>query len=244
MIVAGWRTSLVDAPGVALVVWVCGCNLKCPFCHNWAVAEADPRVCKEVDVPTLVEKIREYSAYIDYVQISGGEPLLYADEVREVFAKIRGDGPRTSLNSNLTLPGRLATVADLADHVATDIKIPQFMYGVDEWRSVFSSFLESLRLLVELNPRVDLELRIPVARLPAEYYAEVLEPVGEAIGSRARCRVVVQRVYGRPIVVPRSDEWCRTFCIGDAEYASLAFEVKHLAKQYLTACREVVVTRR
>lgn len=236
MLVAGWRMSLIDAPGATLVVWVCGCNLGCPFCHNWRIATADPEMCSDVDVDTLLNEVGRYRVAVEYLQVSGGEPLLYAEELRELFRGAKGMGLKISLNSNLTLPSHLEVVANVLDHVATDVKVPQLMYGVERWENAFSGFLTSLRILSEMGRDVDLELRIPVARLPTHYYARVLETVGSVIGDRANCRVVLRRIYGRPVVVPRSEEWCRSYCVDEEDYQLRAKEIESLAHRYLTPC--------
>lgn len=234
MLVAGWRTSLIDAPGVALVLWVCGCNLMCPFCHNWRVADGDPEVCSEVGADRIAEEIRSAASIVDYVQVSGGEPLLYADELSQVFAVARRLGLKVSLNSNLTLPSALRKVVDLVDHVATDVKIPQNMYGVEKWEGLFADFLRSLAILSERR-EVELELRVPVVRAPVSYYASVFSAVREALGDRGNCRVSLRRIYGRPVVIPRSEEWCRTFCADD-DYSERAAEVESLARYYFGSC--------
>lgn len=235
VLVAGWRTTLSDAPGVTLVIWVCGCNLRCPFCHNWRIADGDPEVCADVRAERLIEEIRRLRALVDYVQVSGGEPLLYAAELASVYEAAKELGLRTSLNSNLTMPGPLRKILDLLDHVATDVKIPHLMYGLERWERPFEGFLESLRVLSE-RPSVELELRVPVVRAPTPFYARVFEVVGEVLGDRGNCRVVPRRIYGRPVVVPRSSEWCETFC-ADSDYEQRAAEVESLARVYLRSCR-------
>jgi len=76
MLTSGWKsTSMVDVRGkVTFTLWLCGCNLKCPFCHNWRIAEGEG--CFPLDEGLLLEEL-EYGAFLlDYFHITGGEPLM------------------------------------------------------------------------------------------------------------------------------------------------------------------------
>lgn len=216
---AGWRSaSTIDVRGAtSFVLWLCGCNLRCPFCHNWRIAEGDPALCRWVPVEEIVDAVRSARSLVDYVHVTGGEPLLQADALASLLTRVRDVGLKVSVNSNLTLPGELLKLVELLDHVATDLKVPSLMYGVAEWEHAYKGFLRSIR---ELSQRgVRLELRVPLARLPVDEYVRV---VGDALSAMAPgysgFTIVYNRVVGRPLVEPRSAEWCERFCLGEEEY--------------------------
>lgn len=238
MLVAGWRFSLSDAPGPAIVVWVCGCNLRCPFCHNWRIANSDPEVCWEVSVDRVFEEVVASRHAIDYVQVSGGEPLMQVDEVRMLFEKVRELGLRTSLNSNLTMPVALGKLIDVVDYVVTDLKIPDKMFGVESWDKAFSKYLESLRIVVSKG--VELELRIPAVRLPLVYYLSVVEAVAPVLRGYGKLRVSVHRVLGEPVVTPRSASWCRQYCLSDEEFAEIGDKLSDAVREYLGVRAKIV----
>jgi len=231
VIIAGWRSvSLVDVKGAtSFTIWLCGCNLRCPFCHNWRIADRDPKLCRGVDVDTVVEELEASAALVDYLHVTGGEPLLQADALVELFRKARKLGVGASLNSNLTLPGELEKVVDLVDHVATDLKVPWAMYGVPGWEELYGRFLQSLKLVAEKG--VVLELRVPVARLPAEWYAKIFEDVASVLRQHGRAHVVFNKVLGRPVVEPRDKKWCEKHCLSDEEFETYVHNLKALVKE-------------
>ena len=81
----------VDGPGIRFVVFMQGCTLKCKYCHNrdtW-----DTKAGKEISLEELVKEILRYKSYMDNsgggVTISGGEPLLQAEFVTELFKELK-----------------------------------------------------------------------------------------------------------------------------------------------------------
>ncbi|MEM1759544.1 MAG: radical SAM protein [Thermofilaceae archaeon] len=233
MLLAGWRLSLSDVRNhSSLVIWLCGCNLLCPFCHNWRIASSDPGICLDVPVSRLVEEVEKSRRFVDYVQVTGGEPLIQVKEVVALLAEVKKMGLKTSLNSNLTLTKELELVVDLVDHVATDLKVPSYMYGVNNWSVVFERFLDSLRILVEKGKEI--ELRVPVTRVPTDEYAEALKRVGRVLKGYRNMYTVLRRIYGRPVVEPRSDEWCNAFCVrNEEEYRRREEELRSLVQRYI-----------
>lgn len=101
--VAGFETmGLVDGPGVRFVVFLQGCPLRCLYCHNpemWNNDEQKIQILPE----ELVKKIKRYKPYfkdIGGVTISGGEPLMQAEFVCEVFKLCKENGIHTCLDTS------------------------------------------------------------------------------------------------------------------------------------------------
>ena len=85
--------GLVDGPGVRVVIFLQGCNMRCKYCHNpetWALKSKE---CKEYTPKELVDFCYRYHTYWGKnmsnggVTFSGGEPLLQLDFLIE-FAKL------------------------------------------------------------------------------------------------------------------------------------------------------------
>jgi pyruvate formate lyase activating enzyme len=117
--------SAVDGPGVRVVAWLAGCQLRCVYCHNpdtWKMTNGMP-----VTVARAVEVLTPYRDQLRMMKggltISGGEPLLQHRFVLNVFAAAKKMGVHTALDSNGYLGERL-TDADLAsiDLVLLDLK--------------------------------------------------------------------------------------------------------------------------
>lgn len=88
----------VDGPGVRSVVFVQGCALRCPYCHNpdtW-----DKNAGTLVDAQDVFARICRYKSYFGRdggVTISGGEPL-YNRNLSPSCSRFAKDGfPRRSI---------------------------------------------------------------------------------------------------------------------------------------------------
>lgn len=118
-------SSTVDGPGIRYVIFTQGCRLRCQYCHN--PDTRDPLGGKEVTVDELIEEIQHYRSYLTYsgggVTITGGEPLLQPEFVREIFRRCHELGIHTALDTS-GFPDLEASkpVLDYADLVLLDIK--------------------------------------------------------------------------------------------------------------------------
>lgn len=127
----GWVHSLqslgtVDGPGLRYVVFLQGCPLRCVYCHNpdtW-----DPAGGAVMDTEELVEKIlrcRPYFGAEGGVTVSGGEPLLQAEFVTQLFARLKREGVHTALDtSGAGDLGKAPALLEVTDLVLLDLKFP------------------------------------------------------------------------------------------------------------------------
>ncbi|MDB9525723.1 pyruvate formate-lyase-activating protein [Oscillatoria sp. CS-180] len=115
----------VDGPGIRYVIFTQGCLLRCQYCHN--PDTRDPTSGQEVTVDELIDDIKTYRSYLTYsgggVTISGGEPLLQPEFVREIFRRCRELDIHTALDTS-GFPDFEASkpVLDYVDLVLLDIK--------------------------------------------------------------------------------------------------------------------------
>ena len=81
----------VDGPGIRFVLFLQGCHLQCKYCHNRDTWDINGGEYKSVD--EIVEKINRYKNYIipsgGGVTVTGGEPLIQASFVLELFKKLK-----------------------------------------------------------------------------------------------------------------------------------------------------------
>lgn len=121
--------TLLDFPGkVACVLFTCGCNLRCPFCHNASLACGSAEIgYPEADVLAFLKKRQ---GLLDGVVISGGEPLLHP-ELPSFLKKVRTLGYAIKVDTNGTNPTLLAKLVSdgLVDYVAMDIKNSPAFYA-------------------------------------------------------------------------------------------------------------------
>ena len=122
------RLSLVDYDGyAACTVFLAGCNLRCPYCHNAALlSHGVEDAVSEDEFFAFLEKRR---GLLDAVCISGGEPTL-RPELPDFCRRIKSLGYRIKLDTNGTSPRALSSLVgdELLDYVAMDIKAPPSDY--------------------------------------------------------------------------------------------------------------------
>ena len=116
----------VDGPGLRYVVFLQGCPLRCVYCHNpdtW-----DPAGGAVMGTEELVEKIlrcRPYFGTEGGVTVSGGEPLLQAEFVTQLFARLKQEGVHTALDTSGAGDLRKApALLEVTDLVLLDLKFP------------------------------------------------------------------------------------------------------------------------
>jgi len=117
--------SLVDWDGkVSSVIFLPGCNLRCPFCYNTKL------VLHPNEVPTIrLEEIKNYlnknKGWIDGVLMTGGEPTAQED-LPILCEEIKKMGLSVKIDTNGTNPSMIRKLIDrgLIDYVAMDVKAP------------------------------------------------------------------------------------------------------------------------
>ena len=156
------KLTLLDFPGrVACTVFLGGCNLRCPFCHNSQLLGGDAE--ELMDSGALLDFLRKRQGVLDGVCITGGEPTLHAD-LPELLRSIRALGYAIKLDTNGTNPSMLRRLIDegLVDYVAMDVKNGPDHYAETVGIEGFSlaAIEESIRILLE--DKTDYELRTTV----------------------------------------------------------------------------------
>ncbi len=115
--------GLVDGPGVRFVVFMQGCALRCAYCHNpetWKLNNAKLELTPE----ELVNKVLRYKPYFKTnggITLSGGEPLLQAKFVSEVFKLCKQNGIHTCLDTS-GYATNYNNALDYCDLVILDVK--------------------------------------------------------------------------------------------------------------------------
>ena len=138
------KTSLLDFPDkVASVLYTPGCNLRCPFCHNWRiVVDPQPPFLQEGAALQILERRKKY---VDAVVVSGGEPCMHK-ELPRFLAKLKERGFKVKLDTNGFYPNVLKECLPQVDYVAMDIKTSQEKYKL-LGASDTTGFMKSIDLL-------------------------------------------------------------------------------------------------
>lgn len=112
--------STGDGPGIRTTVFLKGCNLRCPWCHNPETVASRPQtlvypqVNREVSygkLMTVEEILSEVMEDADFyraggggVTVSGGEPLLQSEGVAVLAAALKEKGVSTIVDTAGCVP--------------------------------------------------------------------------------------------------------------------------------------------
>ena len=123
------KTTLLDYPGrLACTVFLAGCNMRCPFCHNYELTtgKVEPAMTAE----EVLNFLNSRKGKLEGVVISGGEPTLN-DELIPFMREIKALGFGVKLDTNGTRPEILhrIIVTRLVDYIAMDVKNSADMYA-------------------------------------------------------------------------------------------------------------------
>ncbi len=125
------ETSFVDWKGhLAFVVFLGGCNFRCPFCHNRDLV-LNPGGFEDVPLEYLVATIRKYKAHwIDKIVITGGEPTIHKN-LFTLIGLLKTEGLSIKLDTNGSNPSILKGLVNdgLIDCIAMDVKGPLDRYS-------------------------------------------------------------------------------------------------------------------
>lgn len=183
------RYSIHDGPGIRTTVFLKGCNLYCPWCHNPETqsplqeemffrdscvgcghcAEGCPTGARKQsgtfmehgELLTLLERDRPFYGSDGGVTFSGGEPLLQAEFVAKTAALCQDAGIPVCVQTALCVSKEaLLLTIPYTDIYLADVKV------LNKWREYTGGdpalLMENLSILRERQKRV--WLRIPAIR--------------------------------------------------------------------------------
>lgn len=144
--------AAVDGEGLRYGVFLSGCPLRCPYCHNpdtWDAAGG-----RDYSPQELFHKLCRYLPYFSAggggVTFSGGEPLLQAEEIAALgkLLKTKQIGYALDTSGHVPLTEAVKQAVKGAELILCDLKFPDetsfSQYCKGELQRVFS-FLDFLR---------------------------------------------------------------------------------------------------
>ena len=168
------KTSLIDFPNrIASVLFTPGCNLRCPFCHNWRiVVDPKPPFLQEEAALKILESRKKY---VDAVVVTGGEPTMHK-EVPKFLKKLKEKGFLVKLDTNGFYPKVLEECLPHVDYVALDVKT-----SLDKYQRLGTKDTTPLLNTIEIlkTGKVDYEFRTTI--VPGFVDAEDIPRIGELV---------------------------------------------------------------
>lgn len=133
-------TTLLDFPEeVASVIFLPGCNLRCPYCHNPDLVNNNFESLEPID--DIINKIQKRKKYISGVVITGGEPTLYSD-LENYITIFQEMNLKVKLDTNGTRPEVLEQLKP--DYVAMDLKTSLGKYPAIGYKGDVNNIVRSL----------------------------------------------------------------------------------------------------
>lgn len=208
-----------------LFVRFAGCNLACRYCDTPRDIPANCRVevqpgsreVVRIPNPLTPEEVAVLATGLGLpqhhaVSLTGGEPLLYPEYLRELVPLLRGARRGIYLETNGTLPDALAAVIDLVDVVAMDVKLPSV--------SGLSPLWEKHRDFAKIAQRKEVIVKAVVSRRT---------PVAEVLTAAE-----IAEMVGAPLVL-------QPITTGDRTLRPTAEELLRLQARALAVARDVRV---
>lgn len=158
------QTSLLEWPGkIAAVVFVGGCNFRCPFCHNRDLV-LSPEKLPKIFEKEIFENLKKRKNWVDGICLTGGEPTLQKDLTR-FLSRCKRMGFLTMIETNGTKPEVLKKlfIEKLLDRLSMDIKTSLNSREYSRVAGVkikIEAIKESIKLI--LSSGIDFEFRTTV----------------------------------------------------------------------------------
>ncbi|MBO6001477.1 MAG: anaerobic ribonucleoside-triphosphate reductase activating protein, partial [Spirochaetales bacterium] len=168
----------------ASTVFTCGCNFRCPYCHNpeFVIQGSNETYFGETYTEEeILSYLTKRRSLLDGLVISGGEPTLHKD-LAPFMRRVKDMGFKIKLDTNGSRPEVLKDLIsqNLVDFVAMDIKAPLEKYhllGFTDTKAISMS----IDILEGLDDLVDHEFRTtcPKSILDVSDFAKMADLIGQ-----------------------------------------------------------------
>lgn len=169
--------STGDGPGIRSTIFLKGCNLRCPWCHNPETIAPVPQTLLFQDTGKLVsygmnltveEAVESVMRDVDFykasqggVTVSGGEPMLQPEGVAELCRRLRQLGVSTLIDTAGNVPwDHFERVLPYTDCLFYDFKSPDEKVYREIVRGNQKLIYENLRKISDRG--FALHVRIPL----------------------------------------------------------------------------------
>ena len=195
--------TLLDWPGrISALLFVGGCNFRCPFCYNKELV-INPEKEKTIDVKEIFEYLNNRKKWIDAVCITGGEPTLYEQGLENFCQKIKNLKFLIQIQTNGTNPELLDKLinAKLIDYIAMDIKGPIQKYDQIVNVNVDKEKIKQSVRLIKSNPQIQSEFRTTI--VPKMHNEDDIKMIGEWLGPNCRIPFYLQQFQNGKTLDPK-----------------------------------------
>ncbi|MFA5059215.1 MAG: 7-carboxy-7-deazaguanine synthase QueE [Candidatus Omnitrophota bacterium] len=101
-----------------------GCHIHCEWCDTPAAIGDSGGKFREYNLKELFEEVLKFSKDTHSISLTGGEPLVQKDFLKEFLPLLKKEKYKTYLETSGILYEELKEVIDFIDIVAMDLKLP------------------------------------------------------------------------------------------------------------------------
>lgn len=153
--------STGDGAGIRSTVFLGGCPLRCPWCHNPECFTNTKTMAEEEVISSLVHDKEFYDRSGGGITISGGEPLGRLDECLFILEEMKKRGINTALDTALPIKDLpLEKLVELTDTFLVDVKTTDAEAFKKVCRGNLEVVFENIDKLAKLG--ADIIFRIPL----------------------------------------------------------------------------------
>lgn len=156
------KTTLIDYPGeIACIVFLVGCNFRCPFCYSKELVDEDAMLL-DIREEDFFDFLNKRKKQIDGCVICGGEPTINK-EIFDFCERIKELGYKIKLDTNGSNPSVIEKLIKekLIDYVAMDIKAPFSKYSKAIGTTIdIDKIKQSINIIK--NSEIDYEFRTTI----------------------------------------------------------------------------------
>jgi pyruvate formate lyase activating enzyme len=219
------KNSLIDYPGkISCVVFVSGCNFKCPYCHNPELVRNPENRHSEFEIFKFLEQRKHW---LDAVVVSGGEPTLQED-IGAFCKKVKSMGYPVKLDTNGSRPEVIGDLLKqkLVDYIAMDIKTVPHQYF-----PVISNECKQEEILcsIEIIMAAGIEYEFKTTCVKPLIDTSVMDQIARLISGAKR--YAIQRFQDKTVLQPEF------FMKNDCRFSEEEFlELKSIAEKRVLTC--------
>jgi len=207
MKIAGYlKTSLIEWPGkISSVIFVPGCNFRCPFCHNADLV--NPKRGHRLPLigqDEIFADLKKRKKWVDGVVVTGGEPTLQTDLSR-FLSRLKRMGFLTMIETNGSKPEIIALLlaGSIIDYIAMDYKGNFDSYqNFTNVKTQNSNVKSSMKLI--LKSGIDFEFRTTV--VPGLHNEQVLIQMAKELKQISNFKWYLQNFQPKNCLDPKFEK--------------------------------------
>lgn len=185
------RMCFDDGPGIRTTVFMKGCSIHCPWCSNPENISFEKQMTscgieygidyEPQELIRILERDKGFWGCGGGITFSGGEVLMQAFQLEEVWKLLKKDGVHLAVETALFVPARAVEIAmRYIDFYYVDVKLLGRELCLSVLGGDLNSYYNNVEMLV--SQEKDIHFRVPCSReyvMQKQYMEEMLKFFGK-----------------------------------------------------------------